>query len=285
MRNILYFVRRYSHFLFFLFLQAISILIITRYNKFQNASATASLNNVTGYFNNKYATVNNYFKLDADNKKLAKEIERWKNNDSSNFIAPSNGFKTVGDTIKINDSTYQYRKWYFKEAAVVRNSVNLPNNFIVINRGENQGISKDMGIIDANDGVVGIVRETSKNYAVIMSLLHRDSKIGGKLLKGGETGTISWDGNTPNVLQMSKVPKSAKVDSGDVVITSGSSEYFKKGLIIGTVTKVTPEKTSKNFLIEIKSAVNFYNVTYVYALENRQKEEINSLLDKLKSSK
>lgn len=283
MRNILFFVRRYAHLLFFLLLQGISIFIIVRYNKFQNASATSFLNGITGSVNSKYASVNNYFKLDKDNKKLATELERLKNNDSSNFTSPASGYKVVGDTIKINDSTWQYRKWYFKEAVVVSNSVNLPNNYIVLNRGEKQGVRKEMGIIDANNAVVGIVRETSDNYSVVMSLLHKDSKLDGKLFSGGgQTGTVTWNGKTPNVLQFSRIPKSAKVNLGDTVITSGSSAYFKKGLFIGTVTKVEPDKSTNNFIIELASAADFYNLTYVYALENRQQDELNKLLQKVK---
>jgi cell shape-determining protein MreC len=53
--------------------------------------------------------------------------------------------------------------------------------------------------------------------------------------------------------------------------------------MIGTITKITPEKSTNNFMIEVKSSADFYNLTYVYALDNLQKDEINKLLDKVKN--
>ena len=44
-----------------------------------------------------------------------------------------------------------------------------------------------------------------------------------------------------------------------------------------------PDKGTNNFIIKIKSAANFYNLQYVYAIDNLQKDEINRLLEKAKS--
>jgi rod shape-determining protein MreC len=120
------------------------------------------------------------------------------------------------------------------------------------------------------------------DYAVVMSLLHKDSHISGKLFKGGETGTLNWDGKTPNIISLTGIPKSAKVAKGDTIITSGFSTTFPKGMLIGFVTEVIPEKSTNNFLIKFKTAADFYNLQYVYAIDNRQQEAVNQLLEKAK---
>ncbi len=139
-----------------------------------------------------------------------------------------------------------------------------------------------MGVIDPNTGVVGVVTDVSTDYAVVMSLLHKDSHISGKLLKGGETGTLNWDGKTPNIISLKDIPKGAKVAKGDTVISSGFSTSIPKGMMIGIVEEAVPDKGSSNFLIKFRSAANFYNLEYVYIIDNKQAEGIKTILDNVK---
>jgi cell shape-determining protein MreC len=52
--------------------------------------------------------------------------------------------------------------------------------------------------------------------------------------------------------------------------------------MIGTVTEVLAEKSTSNFRIKFKTAANFYNLQYVYAIESAEQESVNKILDKLK---
>jgi rod shape-determining protein MreC len=135
--------------------------------------------------------------------------------------------------------------------------------------------------VDPNNAVVGIITEVSEDYSVVMSLLHKDSKISGKLLKTGETGTLNWDGSEPNIVTLSGVSKSVKVARGDSVITSGFSTTFPAGMMIGRVVAAFTDPGSNNMKIQIRSSANFYNLTYVYGIENVQEEGIKSLLNKV----
>ncbi|MBI3882948.1 MAG: rod shape-determining protein MreC, partial [Sphingobacteriales bacterium] len=176
----------------------------------------------------------------------------------------------------------QFRQWLYKVAKVVSNSVSTQSNFIVLKRGLAQQLGKDIGVVDPSNGVVGIVTDVSDNYAVVMSLLHKDSRISAKLKKSGDAGMIIWDGKYPNELTLIDIRKSAKIAKGDSVVTSGFTTTFPYGLLIGTVEEVWLEKSSNNFTIKLKSAVNFYNLQYVYAIDNLEKNEINRLLEKAK---
>jgi rod shape-determining protein MreC len=163
-------------------------------------------------------------------------------------------------------------------AKVVSSSVSAQNNFIVLNRGSAQQVKKDEGVIDPNNGVVGIITDVSENFAVVMSLLHKDSRISAKLKNGGDAGHVVWDGKEPNRLLLIDIRKSAKVMKGDTVLTSGFTTTFPYGLMIGTVTDIISDKSTNNYIIRLKSSANFYNLQYAYAIENFQKDEINSLL-------
>lgn len=139
-----------------------------------------------------------------------------------------------------------------------------------------------MGVIEPNTGVVGVITDVSENYAVVMSLLHKDSRLSGKLLKGGETGTLNWDGKTPNIISLGGIPKSAKVAKGDTIISSGFSTSIPKGMMMGIVEEVKSDKSTNNHLIKFRSSANFYNLEFVFIIDNKQAEEINAILEKEK---
>lgn len=281
MRNIFLFIRRYFNLLLFLSLQGFSIYLIVRYSNYHKAVFSNTVNQLTGKVNEQYSKVEYYFKLKRTNDSLVKANEKLYNMLKADFEFPDTTSRIVIDSIRV-DSMEQYRKYRYYPAKVVYNSLTAQNNFIVLGRGAGQDLKKDMGIVDPNGGVVGIINEVSKDYAVVMSLLHKDSKISGKLLKGGEIGTVTWDGKRPNIFLFSGIAKGVKVARGDTIISSGYSVSFPKGLMMGRVEEVIPEKTTSFYSIIFRSAADFYNLEYVYAIDNKQAESINEILDKVK---
>lgn len=238
-------------------------------------------NQLTGKINEQYSKVEYYFQLKKTNDSLVTANEKLYNKLKADFELPDTTSNFVVDSIKV-DSMERFRKYHYYPAKVVYNSVAAQNNFIVLGRGASQQIKEGMGIIDPNSGVVGIVTDVSSDYAVVMSLLHKDSHLSGKLLKGGETGTLNWDGKTPNIISLNGIPKSAKVAKGDTVISSGYSTSIPKGMMMGIVQEVKADKSTNNFLIKFKSAANFYNLECVYAIDNNQTESIKTILEKVK---
>ncbi len=281
MRNIFLFIRRYFHLLLFLSLQGFSIYLIIHYSRYHNSIFSGITNEVTGKVNQQFNRVEYYFQLKKTNDSLVKANAKLYNKLKADFELPDSTMHVFIDSLK-TDSLEGYRKYTYYPAKVVYNSVAAQNNFIVLSRGSAQNIRTGMGVIDPNTGVVGVVTDVSTDYAVVMSLLHKDSHISGKLLKGGETGTLNWDGKTPNIISLKDIPKGAKVAKGDTVISSGFSTSIPKGMMIGIVEEAVPDKGSSNFLIKFSSAANFYNLDYVYIIDNKQAEGIKTILDNVK---
>lgn len=281
MRNIFLFIRRYFTFILFLLLQGFSIYLIVHYSRYHNAVFSKTANQLTGQVNKQYNRIEYYFRLKKTNDSLVAANEKLYNKLKADFELPDTTSNYLIDSVKI-DSMEAYRKYLYYPAKVVYNSVATQNNFIVLSRGASQNIKEGMGIIDPNSGVVGIVTDVSADFAVVMSLLHKDSHISGKLLKGGETGTLNWDGKTPNMISLTGIPKNVKVVKGDTIISSGYSTSIPKGMMIGIVQEVKADKSTNNFIINFKSAVNFYNLEYVYAIDNKQAENIKTILENVK---
>ena len=252
-------------------LQIAALYILFHYNKFHEAVFSGVANELTGNIGGKYNNITYYFHLKKTNDDLAKENEELRNKLLSNYEQPDSTQKIFQDSIPY-DTLGHHRKYIWRSAKVVNNSVSLPNNTFTIARGENQGIRKDMGVVSPT-GVAGVVLNTSSNYAVVMSLLHRDSKISASLKKTGETGQVSWDGSSPLYITLKNIPKSAQVVKGDSVVTSPYASHFPQGILIGTVLEIVDDKTSSFYILRLKPATNFFNVQYVTVVDNLLKDE------------
>ena len=282
MRNIFLFIRRYFNFILFLLLQGFSIYLIVHYSNYHKAIFSKTANQFTGKINEKYNGITYYFQLKRTNDSLVAANEKLYNKLKADFEMPDTTSNFIIDSIKL-DSIEKFRRYHYFPAKVVYNSVNAQNNFIVLARGASQQVKEGMGVIDPNTGVVGIVTQVSADYAVVMSLLHKDSHLNGKFLKGNESGVLNWDGKIPNMISLTGISKGSKVVKGDTIISSGlSTSSIPKGMILGIVEEVKSDKSTNNYLIKFRTAVNFNNLEYVYIIDNKQAESIKAILDTVK---
>jgi rod shape-determining protein MreC len=251
-------------------LQIVALSFLFRYNKFHEAAFMGIANELTGRVSSRYSNVEYYFHLKKINESLAMQNERLLNEIKSNTQGADTSLQVITDTVH-KDTSGANLKYVWRGARVVNNSVSLQNNYITIHRGESQGVKKDMGVIGP-DGIVGMVVNTSENFAVVMSMLNRQSSVSAKLKKSREIGKVQWDGITPNYVTMINIPKNVQVATGDSVVTSGYSLSFPPEVLIGTVSEIVDDKTSNFYTLKIRPATNFYNLEYVTVVDNLQKE-------------
>jgi rod shape-determining protein MreC len=278
-RNIFLFIRRFFHLLLFLALEGLAIYTLSKYNKTHQAFFASLSNEVTGTISEKYNKIEYYFQLKKTNEQLANENASLRKMLGSSFEGPDTATTIVTDSLA--KDTLGVRKFNFLVAKVVNNSVSQENNYITLHRGAEQGVKVDMGVIGP-DGIVGKVILVSDNYSRIMSILNRKSRVSAMLKKGLYTGDLEWDGKDPDYLELSKIPKSAKVQKGDTVLTSNVSEKlsFPPGIMVGRVAELSTDPSSNFYTLKVKSATNFYTLQYVYLTDNLLWEEQKSLEEK-----
>jgi rod shape-determining protein MreC len=129
------------------------------------------------------------------------------------------------------------RQLHFHAAKVISNSLSKPFNTIFIDKGTKHHFYEDMGVIN-DEGVVGVVRSVSDNYATITPILNRNFNINAKIKGSGYFGNLSWDGQDPNYAQLTDIPNHISPIQGDTIISSGYSQIFKEGHIIGYIHQV-----------------------------------------------
>lgn len=269
MQQIINFIIRNKTFLLFLFLFSVSIIFTIQSHSYHKSKFINSANFLTGGV---YNTVNNisvYFKLKSQNQILSEENNRLKsllynskNKIDSSFI----------DSISFNT---QYR---FTTANIIRNSYAATDNILLINKGTNDSIKQDFGVITSK-GILGIINETSNNYATVISILNTTNNISAKLKKTNHFGSLTWNAKNHNITQLIDIPKIAKFEIGDTIVTSGLSSIFPKGIPVGTVKGFKLDDAENYFEIEIKLFNDMTSIEHVYIIENIDAKEITNLLN------
>jgi rod shape-determining protein MreC len=255
-------------------MQGFALYMLFHYNRFHEAVFLDAASEVTGRVNRQYNNVEYYFRLKKTNDILVEENQRLRNLLKEDFLIPDTSSEPAFDTIRV-DSIEQYRRYQYYPAKVINNSVTGQNNYLTIGRGYAQGIRKDMAVVSPS-GIVGTVVNVSKNMATVMSLLHRQSRVSVSLKKTGETGSIEWDGKDPLVITFKNIPKSVPVKIGDTVVTSRYST-FPAGQLVGTIAAVESETGSNFYKLKLRPLTNFFNIQFVYAVKNLQREEQEEL--------
>jgi rod shape-determining protein MreC len=272
MKNIIGFIRQNFTFLTFLILQIVSLVMLSSYNKTYETFFGGWSNQVTGNINKKYNGWSYYFNLRNTNEQLIAENAALRNQLGLNFVAIDSS-KKLGTIVLRKDSLEKTRKFYYYPAKVVGNTFTLQKNYIIIERGSLQGVKKDMAAISPEGSIVGVVVEVNDNYSKIMSLLHRNSKVSAMLKRDKIAGSIEWDGADPSVLILKNISKSAAPKIGDSVLTSPYSSNFPSQLMVGKVTSILKDPSSNYLTLNAKSTTNFFNLEYIYLVENKRMAE------------
>jgi rod shape-determining protein MreC len=272
MRNIFLFIRRYFVFLAFLVLQGFALWMLFKYNRVHRAVFLGAASEVTGSINSQVDKVDDYFHLQEENKRVHRMNDSLMNLLRSNFNVPDTSQKIVTDSLRI-DSTTTYRRYIYRAAKVVYNSVNADKNYIQINRGSNQGVKDNMAVVSSDGSVVGVVVSVSPNFAQVMSLLHVQSSVSASLKNSNITGKVEWDAIDPRFVLLRGIPKDIKVNKGDTVLTSQYSFNFPPYFMIGTVANVGTDPSSGFYLLKVRTSVSFNSLQQVFVVENLQREE------------
>ncbi len=278
MRNIFLFIRRYFTFLTFLVLQAVAIWFLFNYNRFHRAKGLGMANELTGWFNTRYNTAEDFFKMKEENRRIHRMNDSLMNLLSANFIKNDTTVMLVTDTIPY-DTLGHYRRYLWRPAQVMYNTVNLEKNYIQLNKGAKDGIRDDMGVLSSDGNLVGKVVNVSPNFSQVMSLLHIQNKVNVILKKTGNAGTVSWDAASPRLLVLNNIPRNDSIMKGDTVLTGSFSVSIPPNKLVGFIDEIIRDKATNFLILKIKTAADFQDLQQVFIVENLQYDEQVQLLD------
>ena len=134
---------------------------------------------------------------------------------------------------------------------------------VLIDRGQRDGLRPDMGVAVA-DGVVGSILKVMNASAVVLLISDRNSVIPGLVQRSRDQGLI--EGDNRGALRMKYLSNLADVQIGDLVVSSGLTPSFPKGLRIGTVTERQPGTVSQQAMLSPAADLSKLEEVYVLPL-------------------
>ncbi len=267
MRNLLQILIKYYAFILFLILESVAFSLIVNKNNFQHSVAFRAINSISSGMYSISSSVINYFNLRDINNSLSEENTNLKNQ----IVKLENQLNAIDSAYIPSDNNITYI-----EALVINNSVNRPNNYMLINKGLRDGVNDNMAVVGA-DGIVGIVSTTSNQFAIVETLLNNKSSFSSRLSRTGEVGQLKWDGISFEYAELADIPRHVSVSQGDTVVTSGYSTIFPRDIMIGTVEKASLTESDATYNIKVRLATNFKNIRYVKVIKNNNAEEIEKI--------
>ena len=281
MRNLIEFLARHNHWLVFLLLEVISLVLLFHYNSYQGSVWFSSANAVAGKVYETRAGIEQYFSLVDVNKQLTARnlhLER----ELTELSAQLNTEK--------HDSTYAERlqktaiKGYQTiPAKVVSNTVDKHDNFLTIDKGRADGVKDGMGVVSGT-GVVGIVYLVSEHYAVVIPILSSKSSISCSLQGRGYFGYLHWTGGDTRKAWLDDVPRHAAFRLYDKVVTNGYSSVFPAGILVGKVLHVYNSPDGIAYRIQVELSTDFAKLRDVCVIDNQMLEERLQIMRAAKDS-
>jgi rod shape-determining protein MreC len=256
MRALIVFLFRHNYLLLFCLLQLISLTLLIQFNHYQRGVFFTSANAVIGRVQEVESTLYRYIGLQEDNSKLVSQ--------NTQLIREITALQKQANTP--TQTPIVPIDLPFIKADVVNNSLWSSNNYITLNKGTKDGVRVGQGVL-GSFGVVGIVYMTSAHYSVALSLLHSQTRLSCKLTKTEYFGTLLWDEKDPRYMYLEGIPRHAQWKRGDRVVTSGYSDVFPAGLMVGHIETATSTADGLAYRMKVRLSTDFSRLANAYILQ------------------
>lgn len=173
---------------------------------------------------------------DEENQKLREEINR--------LLLDQQRFREIffeNQRLKEILSLREKEKKYVAVAKIISRGLDRWSNTVIIEKGKQAGIKKDMAVITPL-GLVGKVSTVDDNYAYVLLITDINFSAAVRIQETRKEAILSGTGTRRCILKY--VPGEDDIKEGEVVVTSGFDDLFPKEMVVGYVSKVSKKGTS-----------------------------------------
>lgn len=269
MRNLIAFLQRFRVFLVFILLQLFALGTYFSFVSYPRTSFFNSSTQVFGTLLNWEREITKYLFLDRANQDLQKENIRLLGQLPGSYI------NIDTSTVKIQD-TLMKKSYEYIPATVINSSSSHKNNYFTINAGRLKGVEPKMGVISSN-GVVGIVYDVSKHYAVVKSILTSNINISAYVEGTKAPGLIKYLTKNPKNVSLTGISNDINIKNNAKVYTRGSGGYFPPNTLIGHIANINIIEGKPLWDITVELSQDMRRLHYVYVVKHMHKLEIKKL--------
>lgn len=264
MKNLIRFLVQNGYPLVFIFFQVFTFYIIYNHSYFQQSTLYRTGTNITGNISQQRAGITDYLKLSDANTRLADENAKLYNKEKSSFMIVNKEFAVINDTL------YNV-KYRYAPAKVINSTYSKIANFITLDKGTVNGFKENMGVIN-DQGLVGVITSTSKNFSIVLPIIHPKALFSVMVKKKHYFGLLKWDGKQYSVAKMNDVSNHAVLEIGDTIVTRETT-IFPEGIPVGTIQAFEEIKGSNFLDIDVDLFVDYSKIYQIYCVENLLADE------------
>ena len=270
MHNLIEFLAKYNHWFVFVVLEVVSMVLLFSFNSYQGSVWFSSANAVMGKLYEWDSNVETFFSLTKVNQELTQrnaylEYQVQQLADSLTAVTKDSGALRRGQLAMLDN----YR---LIPAKVIDNSVSKYDNLMTIDKGQADGIRKDMGVVSGT-GIVGIVYLTSEHYSIVIPVLNSKSNISCMIQGRGYFGYLRWKGGSSQLAYLEDVPRHTHFKLGDYVVTSGYSAVFPPGMMVGRILHVFNSADGLSYRVQLKLSTDFARLRDVCVIDDTVMKE------------
>jgi rod shape-determining protein MreC len=162
------------------------------------------------------------------------------------------------------------------EAQIIKNNFSAANNYITINRGSDDGIRQDMGVITSK-GILGILEHSSPKFSTVQSILNTKSNINAKIANTDYFGSLTWNRKDYRFVQLEDIPRLVPLKVGDTIVTGAMSSIFPENIPIGTIESFDLSPSQSFYDIDVRLFNDMTNLKQVYVIWNKHRAEVLKL--------
>ena len=203
--------------------------------------------------------------LIAENEALQAQVDEL-STQITNIRLQQSELVTLRELYELDQTYADYEKT--GAHVIARGTSNWFDTF-TIDKGSEDGIKVNMNVI-AGSGLVGIVTDVGKNYAVVRAIIDDTSNVSGMIVSTTDTCIVSGSLSTmtdSNMILFSNLEDSEnKVSVGDSVVTSNISDKYLPGILIGYVTEISDDSNQLTKSGKITPVVDFKHLQDVLVI-------------------
>lgn len=251
----------------FILMEIAALQMLSRNAELQRIWIARAAHGVMGTVWGSTQAVANYFNLRRINEDLARE--------NFELREELDVYRTAEHALRVDSLGVGHgriRGFDYTPAEVIKISRNKQHNYMILDKGFEDGIQEKSGIITRN-GVVGIVDAVSAHHAYAFSFQNSDISISGRLGDEGATGLLVWDGVSSHGAILQEVPLQYKYAVGDTVYSSGHSLMFPPDIPLGVAGEARVINGATNE-IQVELFQDFTAIRYVTVVHNTAFDEV-----------
>lgn len=180
--------------------------------------------------------------------------------------------RELQELLDINNILSDY---IYTNATVINRNLEYWQDTIIIDKGEHDGITIDMPVV-VKEGLIGKVVQTTTFTSTVRLLTANNvsDRISVKINNNEEYayGILSKYNNKQHTYTIEGISQNIDIQKESLVTTTGMGDLFPAGIVIGKVSGITTDNFDLAKVLEVKTDVDFNNLTYVSVLKRNEKK-------------